>query len=112
MELRPIYHYKDPKVRAHVTLCMLALLLQRLLEAQLGAAGVSMTAGRCLELLRQCHLNVLEKHELLTWMYTITKLAPEQKRCLRSLGLKELGDERAMAKRLVARSVSNTFSGA
>jgi hypothetical protein len=26
-ELRPIYHHTDPKVRAHVTICRLALLL-------------------------------------------------------------------------------------
>jgi hypothetical protein len=36
---------------------------------------------------------------------------PEQKHLLRVPGLKELGDKRVMAKRLVARSVSNTFFG-
>jgi hypothetical protein len=36
---------------------------------------------------------------------------PEQKQLLRAFGLKELGDEQVMAKRLVARSGSNTFFG-
>lgn len=110
VELRPIYHYTDPKVRAHVTLCMLALLIQRLIEAQLGAAGISMTASRCLALLGQCHLNALERHELLNWMYSITRTTPEQKQLLRALGLKNLADERSMAKVLVPRP--NTLGGA
>jgi hypothetical protein len=36
---------------------------------------------------------------------------PEQKQLLSAVGLKELGDRRVMAKRLVARCVSNTFFG-
>jgi hypothetical protein len=34
-ELRPIHHRTDPKVRAHVTLCVLALLLLRVLRERL-----------------------------------------------------------------------------
>lgn len=33
VELRPVHHQTDIKLRAHVTICMLALLLQRILAA-------------------------------------------------------------------------------
>lgn len=44
IKLRPIYHYTDSKVMAHVTLCMLALLLERHLETKLREAGIPMSA--------------------------------------------------------------------
>ncbi len=57
IKLRPIYHYKDSKVSAHVTLCMLALLLERVLQSKLRAADQPITAKSCFELLQTCHLN-------------------------------------------------------
>lgn len=104
VELRPIYHHTDPKIRAHITICMLALLLQRLLEARLAAAGIHMTAARCFEQLSRCQLNALERHELLTWMYAITRPQPEHKPLLQALGLKHLVNKRTMAKRLNPRA--------
>ena len=34
LELRPVYHRKDERIRSHVTLCWLALLLVRLAEVE------------------------------------------------------------------------------
>ena len=34
LDLRPVYHRKDDRIRAHVLLCFLALLLTRLAETQ------------------------------------------------------------------------------
>ena len=64
VELRPFYHHTDVKARAHVSLCMLALLLERLLESRLEAGGRSMTADACLSELRSCNLNRYQAHEL------------------------------------------------
>ena len=36
LELRPIYHRKDERIRSHVTLCWLALLLVRIIEVETG----------------------------------------------------------------------------
>lgn len=36
IELRPVYHRKEDRVRAHVVLCWLALLLVRLIETTCG----------------------------------------------------------------------------
>ncbi len=34
IDLRPVYHRREERIRAHVTLCWLALLLIRILETQ------------------------------------------------------------------------------
>jgi hypothetical protein len=59
LELRPLRHSADDKVRAHVTLCVLALAIERLLEQRLASAGQAQTAQRALATLRQVELNEL-----------------------------------------------------
>ena len=44
LEVRPIYHYTEPRVRAHLLLCMLAYWVQR--EIQRDAAGAGALALR------------------------------------------------------------------
>lgn len=92
IDLRPVHHRTDPKVRAHVSLCVLALLLQRTLEQRLSAGGEAMTAARATSTLRTCHLNRLapqgaEPH------YTVTRPTPEQSQLLTHLGLLHLVDD-------------------
>jgi hypothetical protein len=82
---------------------MLSLLLQRMIETLLDAAGIKMTAARCLSVLEECRLSQLAPHELLSWVYGITRATPEQTRLVRALGVRHLLDERAMAKRLLPR---------
>ena len=59
LKLRPVYHYTDHKVRAHVTICMLALFLERALKRKLQQAGAGISAAAALEELRSCMLNRL-----------------------------------------------------
>lgn len=90
IKLRPIFHYTDPKVRAHVTLCMLALLLERTLEQRLRQSSAPMTATACFEQLRFCHLNMLRQAPQLPPTYQRTEPTQEQEmiiRCLRLHGL-------------------------
>ncbi len=103
IELQPVYHHTDPKVRAHVTICMLALLLKRTLEAKLSAADRPMTAAACFEKLASCHLNLHEAHEVLDSHYSVTEPNAEQKIILTSLGLSKLADNKELAKRISPR---------
>ncbi len=103
VELQPIYHYTDPKVRAHVTICMLALLLKRTLEAKLAAAGRRMTASACFEKLSTCHLNLHKAHEALDSLYSVTEPNQEQEIILKALGLSKLTDDSKIARRIVPR---------
>lgn len=49
--LRPQYHWTDQKVRVHVFVCVLALLLLSLLRREAAARGFRLSLGRLLELL-------------------------------------------------------------
>lgn len=49
IELRPIYHYADSRVKGHIFVCLLAYLLERLLELRLEAAGHPESARSALE---------------------------------------------------------------
>jgi transposase len=49
LALRPIYHQVEPRVRAHIFVAALALLLQTLLGRRLQAAGVDLSAPEALQ---------------------------------------------------------------
>jgi len=49
LKLRPIYPYRQQRVEAHVFVCVLAYLLEKLLALKLRAAGVELSARRALE---------------------------------------------------------------
>jgi len=52
LELRPIYHQVEPRVRAHIFVAALGLLLQTLLQQQLDEAGVDLSAEHALQALQ------------------------------------------------------------
>lgn len=92
-KIRPVYHHTDPKVRAHVTLCILALLLERTLEHRLRRSSTPMTAPACFERLRGCHLNILRAAPEVPIQYRLTEPNADQRAILRSLRLKRLVDD-------------------
>lgn len=60
-ELAPVYHWKDRRVRGHVFVCVLAHLLERILERRLAQGGLEdHTAARALEVLDRVHTVPLE----------------------------------------------------
>ena len=46
LDLRPVYHRREDRIRAHVLLCWLALLLIRIAETATGETWVSRPLGR------------------------------------------------------------------
>jgi len=91
VKLRPMYHHTDAKVRAHVTLCMLALLIERSIERRLKPAGQVRTAPACFEELRGCHLNRISGQNFEP-TYVATEPTQEQSAILRILRMKGLID--------------------
>ena len=60
-ELAPVYHWKDRRVRGHVFVCVLAHLLERILERRLAQGGLEdWTTVRALEALDRVHMAPLE----------------------------------------------------
>ena len=61
LEVRPVYHHKDDRVRAQVFVAALALLLDRALEKQLRAAGSDLSspaAWQALETVRCVQMKI------------------------------------------------------
>ena len=56
LEMRPIYHKSERRVRAHIFVAALALLLTRLLERQLKEAGVKLSAFQAMQAAATIHL--------------------------------------------------------
>jgi transposase len=67
MEVRPVYHHKDDRVRAHVFVAALALLLDRALEKKLRAAGSTLSspaAWQALETVRCVEMQIGDRTKL------------------------------------------------
>lgn len=84
INIRPIRHWKDNRVKAHIFLCILAYLLQKVLEYKLEINSVKMTAQEVLNELSGIKMisykvgeNVIDK---------ITKIDEKQKLILEKLG--------------------------
>ena len=56
VEMRPIYHRRPKRVRAHIFIAALAFLLARALEKKLKVARVPMSSAQALEALRTMHV--------------------------------------------------------
>jgi hypothetical protein len=100
VELRPIRHRTEAKVRAHVTLCMLSLLLERTLRRRLRASPFS--SGAALEALASCDLNMFGAKNGPA-AYTITQPNHDQRAILRALRMQQLADDEHLAARLTPR---------
>lgn len=100
-ELRPVYHRTDAKVRAHVTICVLATLLHRVLEHHLAEAGTRMSAVRALAILAACHLNTISAGRVS--QHTVTALQADVRELLHSLQLDALADDERVRARIVPR---------
>jgi hypothetical protein len=92
VKLRPLFHHTDPKVRAHVTLCMLALLLERSLERKLRRTGVTdvRSAAACFEELRGCTLNLITSSQAIEPTYAATEPSQQQRAILSALRMTAL----------------------
>ncbi len=103
-KLRPIFHHRDAKVQAHVTLCMLALLLMRTLERRFCDAGVAMTASACIASLVPVHLNLRAPTNGQA-VYDITHPTGAQRKILAALGLADLTDDEHVRPQLTPRQL-------
>ena len=58
--LRPVRHQRTEKIKAHVTLCVLGMLLDRWMELQLREEGIRDAVDRVYEALEPCRLHVFD----------------------------------------------------
>ncbi len=82
LELRPVYHRLEDRIRSHILLCWLALLLLRVMENQTGQTWAKMRRN----------LSRIQATELKTSSGSMTKtsnLSPELKQLFKTLEIKE-----------------------
>jgi len=103
LKLRPVFHHSDPKVRAHVSLCMLALLLERTLERRLRKADKAMTAPAVFEELAAGHRGMLATGPDESVAYVATEPSIEQRELLARLRLEHLVEHNQTAARIEPR---------
>lgn len=88
LEVRPVYHHKDDRVRAHVFVAALAFLLDRAMEKKLRAAGSSLSspvAWQALETVRCVRVEVGNRTKL-----CVTRGSRHAAEILKALRLSEL----------------------
>jgi transposase len=88
LEMRPIYHKSEGRVRAHIFVAALALLLTRLLERRLKEAGVRLSVQQALQALSAIHLvsfRLEEKHS----RTGVSVGSPQARQVLKALGITE-----------------------
>jgi transposase len=53
IEIGPVYHRLPERIRAHASICFIALILHRIMRTRLRAASTSLSPERALEQLRR-----------------------------------------------------------
>jgi len=88
LKLRPIYHWTDRRVRAHVFVCVLAYLLERSLTHQLRTAGLELSARTALDWAARIHAVENRFGEATIW--TVSRPPPLASQVLHAVGLPTL----------------------
>jgi transposase len=87
LEVRPLHHRLDRRVEAHLLICMLAYLVQQVLEMRLKQAKVPMTGPRAVESFQSIVLNDLEIGKSGVRRQIVTELGKEHQAVVRGAGL-------------------------
>ena len=86
--MRPIHHRVEPRVKAHIFVAALALLVQRLLQRRLDAAGVDLSAERAIQTLQTIR-HVTFRIDAQT-RSGVSAASPQAQQVLRALAIRRL----------------------
>ena len=88
LRIRPIYHYKNLRVRGHVFIFVLAYLLEKFMEKKLKQATIPLSPQKALQILKQIRLvryTIMNKP-----VQKRTDISPEQENIFHALGVSEI----------------------
>ena len=83
LQLRPVHHWTELRIRAHIFICVIALQLERWMRNKL--QSISLSVPKCMRVLQHIKVGELclgEKTKLM-----LTTLTPEHKEILQTLGV-------------------------
>jgi transposase len=85
IEVTPIYHYKYRRIKAHIFICVLALLLKRFLDRKLALAKIKISSEKAIEELKSIKV-VVNKVGRLCLKYVVVP-TEELSKILRAIGI-------------------------
>jgi len=88
VNMTPIRHWTDLKIRCHFLSCIIALAYLRLIELKLEDAGIHISAQRCMEQMRNLHSCLCWSDKKRTAQRRIEEPTPEQAGILKAFGYK------------------------
>jgi transposase len=88
LRIRPIYHYKDLRVKAHVFICVLAYLIEKFIEKKIKIYKLNMSPEKALEKLK--NIRMVTGRVMGKPINKITKIVKEQKEIYTALGIKDI----------------------
>lgn len=77
LKARPVYHYKERRIRAHFLICYIALVLQRVLEYQLESIGIQLSTHEIINGLKEFEVSQFDIKQMN--IFTIKKEVLESK---------------------------------
>jgi len=89
LAMRPIYHQVEPRVRAHIFVAALALLLQRLLDRHLAGANSSLSASEAFEAMETVRV-VTFRLDGQPARQGVSTGSPRARQVLKALGIRNL----------------------
>jgi transposase len=91
LEVRPIFHWTEKRIKGHFVVCFLAFLLERTLEIKLKDAEIQASPNSIREALNSMQLAELELHNEKVFVKTKSEgLGPKILRCMRIQPLKNI----------------------
>jgi transposase len=88
LKLRPIYHYSPIRVKGHVIVCVLAYLIEKILEKSLKEANLSLSPREALDYLST--LRLVENKISGQHLFCVTAPSKEHRQILKSVGIKSI----------------------
>jgi len=85
LKLRPIYHYSPQRVKSHVMVCVLAYLIEKILEKSLKRANLSISPREALDYLSG--LRLVENRISSQHLFCVTTPSKEHYQILKSVGI-------------------------
>lgn len=89
IEIGPVFHRLPARIKAHATLCFIALILYRVMRQRLKSAGSYLSPERALEELQKLQHHQIRIHLADRPVTGISRLSETQERVFAALGLKK-----------------------
>jgi len=89
LEVRPIRHRKEKRVEVHIWTCVLAYLIEKILEEDVRRCGISLTGEGIFEKFREIRLNEDGFEDIKKKWWAVTDIDYHQKKILNAIRLDE-----------------------